>query len=317
MPENLHKNSAAAQTRTLVSPEQADYALLDTGDGMKLERYGDIVLARPDPQVLWKKRLPESEWDKADAFFARTKGDDRGAWEYRKKDIENGWKINYDNLAFKIRPTPFKHTGLFQEQISNWQWAREAIEKRIKERGGRDKGEPIRVLNLFGYTGGATISASKAGAEVTHVDASKSSITWAKENAELSGLASRPIRWILEDAHAFVKRELRRGSTYDAIIMDPPAFGRGAKGEVWRIEDDFIPLLESSLKLLSDKPLFVILNGYSAGYSPLTYQNSLVELQERCGGSVESGELVIAEEPRSGLSSRLLACGMVSRWKSA
>ncbi|HEY1037245.1 MAG TPA: class I SAM-dependent methyltransferase [Candidatus Paceibacterota bacterium] len=299
----------------IISPEQADYALLDSGEGMKLERYGNVVLSRPDPQALWKRRLPASEWNKANASFARTKNDERGVWVYQHKDIENGWKINYDSLTFKVKPTPFKHTGLFQEQISNWQWAREVIEARIKEQGGRSADKPIRVLNLFGYTGGATISAAKAGAEVTHVDASKSSITWAKENSELSGLSERPIRWILDDAHGFVKRELRRGATYDAIIMDPPAFGRGAKGEVWRIEDDFLPFLENTLKLLSDKPLFLILNGYSAGYSPLTYENNLIEVQRKHGGTVESGELVIEEEAQSNLARRLLACGMVSRWK--
>lgn len=296
-----------------IAQNQSDYALLDSGDGMKLERYGDVVLSRPDPQALWKKRLPESDWASADASYVRSAKDtDRGNWVYARGGIEEGWSIKYDGLHLKVKPTPFKHTGLFQEQISNWQWAREKIEGKLSS-GDKAK---VKVLNLFGYTGGATISALQAGAEVTHVDASKSSIAWAKENAELSGLSDKPVRWILDDAFAFVKREVRRGNKYDAIIMDPPAFGRGAKGEIWRIEESFTEFFDEVSRLLSDKPLFVILNGYSAGYSAITYANNMLSLQAKFGGGVEFGELVISEEVKKGFESRMLPCGIVSRWSS-
>jgi 23S rRNA (cytosine1962-C5)-methyltransferase len=286
---------------------QKEYALLDSGDGMKLERYGDVVMARPDPQALWRKNLPEAQWKKADAYFVG--GDDKGKWVVTRPglgDEKASWNISFGDLTLQIKLTPFKHTGLFPEQLNNWLWCRDLIKKSLAE----NPDHKPKVLNLFGYTGGASLSAAFGGAEVTHVDASKGAVTWANENAKLSGLEERPIRWILEDAFSFVKREIRRGSKYDAIIMDPPSYGRGAKGEIWKIEENFLPLLEACFELLSDKPLFMVLNGYAAGYSPIAYENNLQKLTGKYGGEVESGELAIEEE-----SGRLLPCGIVSRWK--
>lgn len=296
------------------TPSQKEYALLDSGEGMKLERYGTVVLARPDPQALWRKRLPESEWKNTDASFVRDKNnkdEERGTWVYTRTNIEDGWQINFADLVFNIKPTPFKHTGIFPEQFVNWKWASGVVEEALKKEPTRK----IKVLNLFGYTGGATVAMLSAGAEVTHVDASKSSITWANTNAESSGVKDKPVRWLLDDAYGFVRRELRRGNTYDAIIMDPPAFGRGAKGEIWRIEESFLPFFEDVLKLLSENPLFVILNGYAAGYSPTAYQNNMEVLVKKFGGVLESGELGIEEEKKSGYPQRILPCGIVSRWK--
>ncbi len=281
---------------------QKEYALLDSGDGQKLERYGDVVIVRPDPQALWRKNLPEASWLKVDASFAKSAKvsadtDEKGNWVISKKGMADSWPISFGDLNLNIKLSPFKHTGLFPEQLNNWKWCREILEKSAKAAQASakasnklEKNESApKVLNLFGYTGGASLSAALAGAEVTHVDASRAAINWANENAKLSGLEGKPIRWILEDAASFVKRELRRGSKYDAIIMDPPSFGRGTKGEVWKIEDDFLPFFEDCLKLLSDKPLFFVLNGYAAGYSPIAYENNLQKLVERFGGEVESG----------------------------
>lgn len=297
---------------------QKNYELLDTGEGEKLEKYGDFVLRRPDPQALWPKRLDGKDWAKADAVFVKkegptSRGETSGEWKI-KKNVPEKWQIEFGGINLWIRPTPFKHTGLFPEQTENWIWASDLIKKRLSGVGGTsgDKNE-VSVLNLFGYTGGASVSASLAGANVTHVDASKAAITWANANAEASGLADDKIRWILDDALDFVKKEVRRGRKYDAIIMDPPAFGRGAKGEIWKIEESFLDLLKESFKLLSDKPLFVILNGYAAGYSAIAYENNLIEIKAKFGGEIDSGELAIRE---SGTGARLLPCGIVARWKS-
>ncbi len=299
-------------TKILITVPQKEYALIDSGDGMKLERYGNVVIARPDPQVLWRKSLPEKDWMKADAYFSkdseRTRGDEeeRGKWVISRPNLPEVWPISFGDLVMNIKLTPFKHTGLFPEQHNNWIWCRDLIKKKV------DQGGKPTVLNLFGYTGGASLSAALGGADVTHVDASRVAITWANDNAKTSGLSEAPIRWMLDDAYAFVKREIRRGKKYDAIIMDPPAFGRGAKGEIWKIEEHFLPLFEDCLKLLSDTPLFVVLNGYAAGYSAIAYENNLKGLIERFGGEVESGELALQEE---GPQKRLLPCGIVSRWK--
>jgi 23S rRNA (cytosine1962-C5)-methyltransferase len=269
-----------------------DYELLDSGDGEKLERYGKFVLSRPDPQALWHKSLPVETWKKADAYFERR--EDKASWKV-KGEMPKEWTIELEGLKFLIKPTSFKHTGLFPEQASNWKWIRE----KIKAQSAKLKTEelkPIKVLNLFAYTGGATLAALSAGAEVTHVDGSKASLEWAKKNAELSGLKDKPVRWLLDDARRFVEREIRRGSKYDAIIMDPPAFGHGAKDEVWKIEDDFMPLLDACQKILVEKPLFIILNGYSAGYSAVGYKNALKNLTEGLGGEVSCGELTITDK---------------------
>ncbi len=316
----------------IITP-QPDYELIDSGDEMKLERYGDIVLARPDPQAIWPKRLGTTGWDKADATFIKaraTRGSDddadveKGRWAIQKgkdakirpdKDSLYSWPISLGSIRIFARLTPFKHTGIFPEQLANWQWAESAL---AAARGSSDAARP-RVLNLFGYSGGASVVCAKAGAEVTHVDASRSAISWAKENMLETGLDEKSIRWILEDAVMFVKREIRRGARYEGIIMDPPVFGRGAKGEVWKIERDLQPLLELCFKLLSDKPIFFILNGYASGYSSVAYANNLLALEDRFGGAVENGELLIEEtggnEPDPKKKRRHLPCGIVARWK--
>ncbi len=279
--------------------QNKDYELIDSGDGEKLERFGSVVLSRPDPQALWRKHLDEKEWKKADASFSRSEAS--AEWTYKKEKLEK-WPIEYGGLKFWIKPTAFKHTGIFPEQIANWDWMREVL----KGNEGAD------VLNLFGYTGGASLACAQVGAKVVHVDGSKSAIAWARENAELSGLAEKPIRWILEDARVFVGREVKRGNKYDGIIMDPPAFGHGANKEIWKIEEDFLLLVEDCIKLLKDKPIFFIINGYSAGYSAIAYDNVLKVLVEKFGGRIEIGELTLGE---SG-TDRLLPCGIFARWRS-
>lgn len=275
-----------------------DYDLLDSGNGEKLERYGKFILSRPDPQALWNKLLPVSEWQKADAVFTHSGA--KGGWK-KKPNVPEKWKIEFGELSFFIKPTAFKHTGLFPEQEPNWQWVVENIKKAKR---------PISVLNLFSYTGGATLAALSAGAQVAHVDGSKSAITWAKENATLSGLADKPVRWILDDAREFVKREIRRGVHYDGIVMDPPAFGHGPKKELWKIEDDFLGLMKLCEEVLSKSPIFFLINGYSAGYSSIAYENNLLSLVKKFGGNIEKGELTI-EESGSG---RLLPAGIFARW---
>lgn len=277
-----------------------DYELLDSGLEEKLERFGNVLFSRPDPQALWEKKLPESEWKKADTRYERTgKG---GKW-HTKKELPKEWPIQFGGFTFLIKPTTFKHTGLFPEQLPNWEWSDSLIKK---------AGRPISVLNLFAYTGGATLAAAKAGASVVHLDASKTSVAWARENARLSGLERAPIRYITEDALLFVGREVKRGNRYDAIIMDPPAFGHGPKDEVWKIEEDFLKLMHGSKKLLSDNPLFFLINGYAAGYSHMAFRHNLASLQEQFGGGIESGELGIEESKNA----RVLPCGIYARWSN-
>ncbi len=286
----------------LKTKKSADYELLDSGDGKKLERYGDFVLSRPDPQALWQKNLPESIWQKADLEFVR-KGKEV-EWKI-KPGVPKKWNISFEGLNFSIRPTTFKHTGLFPEQAGNWKWISDIISKSEK----KSQKKPI-VINLFGYTGGATLAATKAGAEVVHVDGSKTAIEWARENAELSGLAEKPVRWIVDDAKAFLKKEVKRGKKYDGIIMDPPAFGHGAKNEIWKIEEDFLELLELCKQVLSVDPLFFLINGYASGYSPIAYANNLEHVMKGFAGSMEIGELAIEESD----SRRLLPAGIFARW---
>jgi len=276
-----------------------DYELIDSGEGEKLERFGLYVLRRPDPQALWKKNLDDKEWKKANATFVRE--GDNAKWRF-KDGIPKEWIIEMSDLKFMIKPTAFKHTGLFPEHEANWNWIAEKIKK---------AGRPIKMLNLFGYTGGATLAALKSGAEVTHIDGSKSVITWARQNAEFSKLEDKKAHWIEEDARKFVQREIKRGNKYDAIIMDPPAFGHGANNEVWKIEDDFTKLLDSCGEILSDNPLFMIVNGYSAGYSAIAYENSLMEVSKKFGdkANIEIGELTIEESKWK----RLLPAGIFAR----
>ena len=295
----------------LITKSSSDYELLDSGMGEKLERFGQVILSRPDPQALWKKNLTEKDWKKSDANFSRT--EEVGEWNIKvnKKESLNKWPIEFGGLKFWIKPTAFKHTGIFPEQSVNWDRMRELI---IAEKKTYSKND-IEVLNLFGYTGGATLACAQAGAKLVHIDGSKSAIAWARENALLSGLSEKPIRWILEDARVFVGREIKRNNKYDAIIMDPPAFGHGANKEIWKIEEHFLTLVDDCLRLLKDKPLFFIINGYAAGYSAIAYENVLKVLTDKFGGKIEIGELAI-EEKEFNKGKRLLPCGIFARWAS-
>ena len=286
---------------TLSTLPSDGYRLLDSGREEKLEQYGAYVLARPDPSTLWEKRLPDTERKKADAWYER-KGRE-GKWHV-KKEVPREWEIQFGGLSFLIRPTSFKHVGLFPEQLSNWKWLSEKLHARSS------KLEAPRVLNLFAYTGGATLAALRAGAEVTHVDASKAANAWARDNAARSGLSEKPIRWITDDATAFVKREIKRNVRYDGIIMDPPAFGHGPKKELWKIEHDFLPLMALVGRLLSDKPLFILVGGYAAGYSSYAFSHNLLQFKKKHGGDIEHGELSIEE---SGGEKRLLPSGIFAR----
>lgn len=275
-----------------------EYELLDSGNGEKLEKWGNFTLSRPDPLAIWPKTLSDAEWKKADGNYIRSE-EGGGKWKY-KNPLPDKWEIKYGNLIFSIKPTSFKHTGLFPEQAVNWDWITEKIKKEKRE---------INILNLFAYTGGATIAAASAGAKVCHVDSSKGIISWAKENASLNGLENK-IRWITDDAVKFVERELKRGVKYDAIIMDPPSFGRGAKGEVWKIEEDLWPLIEKCKKILSDNPLFFLINSYSTGMSPTTVKNILLSALKDKNGSIESDEIGLNEKG----SDRILPQGVFGRW---
>ncbi|MEK7586177.1 MAG: class I SAM-dependent methyltransferase [Patescibacteria group bacterium] len=286
----------------LQTTKQKDYELLDSGEGEKLEQYGPYVLSRPDPEALWSKKLASNVWEKADLKFVRN--GIKAKWII-KEGVPKSWNIEFGDFNFSIRPTSFKHTGLFPEQLPNWQWTKDIIEKNKKSYE-----KPISVLNLFAYTGGATLACARAGAEVCHVDGSKTAVAWARENAELSGLKDAPIRWIVEDVVMFLKREIKRGHKYDAIIMDPPSFGHGPKDELWKIESHFLELMTLCKEILSDKPLFILINGYTAGYSPIAYENNLKDMMNDKKGSIEIGELTIKESQ----SDRLLPCGIFARW---
>lgn len=282
------------------TPKQKDYELIDAGDGMRLERFERYILARPDPQALFPKTLSEKKWQEADALFIR-KGT-HTEWKISNQ-LPKSWPISYGGLTLSIQPTSFKHVGLFPEQLSNWIW----IEKQIKHSKRKD----IQVLNLFGYTGGASLIALKNGAQVTHVDGSKSTYVWGKKNQELSKLSDKQMKWLIDDATSFLKKEIKRKRQYDAIIMDPPSFGHGPNGELWKIEEQFPALIELCKKALSDDPLFFLINGYAAGFSPLTYKNNLLFLEEKYKGSFEYGELLL--EPTSD-SRKKLSAGFVVRW---
>ena len=279
--------------RDLIATSCGDYELLDSGDNMKLERYGEIILARPETQALWKKQKPEL-WETAHATFAFK--DKKGSWQIHKK-VPESWTVVRTGLPLIARLTGFKHTGIFPEQTPNWEW----LEKKTRPE--------MKVLNLFGYTGAATIVAARCGAFVTHVDASKQSLDWAHENAKLSEIGEDKIRWILDDALTFAKREVRRETKYDGIILDPPAFGRGAKGEVWKIEEDFQTLLVSLKELLSEKSgSFFLLNGYAAGYAPLSFAQAVESVFGEVNG--EAGELHIKESA----SERVIPSGIYVRF---
>lgn len=272
-----------------------NYELLDSGNGKRMERFGSYTLVRPDPQAIWKPLLPLHKWEQVDAFYSK-KGSFEG-WT-KSNDFPEKWEIKYEDLTVYAKLTPFKHTGIFPEQSVQWEWMKNKIGKSSRE---------INVLNLFGYTGIASLICAKAGAKVTHIDASKPAITWARENQKLSGLDNLPIRWIPEDSLKFVEREIRRGNKYDAIIMDPPAYGHGPTGEIWDFYKHFPILLENCKRLLSDDPLFIIVNAYAISASSLMLKNMLLEVgSEEC---IEVGELALKE---SG-SGRLLSTGIFGR----
>ncbi|NHN30879.1 class I SAM-dependent methyltransferase [Paenibacillus agricola] len=279
-----------------------DYELLDTGDGEKLERWGNIILRRPDPQIIWPLDQTNGSWSQADAHYHRSSSGG-GQWETRSQ-LPDRWTIAYDKLQFHIKPTSFKHTGLFPEQATNWKWMIDKIQ---------GAGRNIKVLNLFAYTGGATVACAYAGAEVCHVDASKGVVQWAKENAQLSGLGDKPVRFITDDVFKFVQREQRRGSQYDAIILDPPSYGRGPNGETWKLETDLYPFIESCLAIMSNRPLFMLINSYTTGISATVLKNILaLSLGKKHGGTITCGEIGLPITA----SKLMLPCGILGRWEA-
>lgn len=276
-----------------IAPDWSDYELLDSGDGKRLERFGKYILARPDPQVIWAPGLDPAEWEKADAVF------DKEKWIIKNR-IPDKWLLTYKNLKFFAKLSPFKHTGVFPEQSAQWDFITEKI-------GAH--GQTVNILNLFGYTGIASLAAAAAGAKVTHIDASYPTIGWARENQTASGLEDKPIRWILDDAIKFTQREIKRGIKYDGIIMDPPIYGHGPKGEVWDFNKSLPELLKNCQRILSDEPLFIIINAYAISASAIMLQNILTDFTKKLGGKIEAGELALQEK-----SGRLLSTGIFGRW---
>ena len=279
-----------------------DYELIDCSDGERLERWGDIVLIRPDPQIIWKTPKKDPLWKQAHARYHRSSSGG-GAWQFYK-NMPKQWKIKYKDLTFGIKPMGFKHTGVFPEQAVNWDFAADKI---------KNAGRPVKVLNMFAYTGAATLACLNAGASVCHVDASKGMVQWAKENAELSSLSDKPVRWLVDDCVKFVQREQRRGNKYDGIIMDPPSYGRGPGGEVWKLEEQLFSLVELCSGILSDNPVFFILNSYTTGLSPSVMEYLLgVMLKSRFGVSLSSSEIGL-HVTATGLA---LPCGSTAIWQS-
>ena len=276
-----------------------DYEILDMANGEKLERWGNVILIRPDPQIIWKNKSFPKKWEMANARYNRSSSGG-GGWKYNKKMPES-WKIKYKDLTFNIKPMGFKHTGLFPEQAVNWDWMISKIKNAKRD---------INVLNLFAYTGGATVACSYAGASVCHVDSSKGMTTWAKENLATSGLADRPVRFIVDDVVKFVNREIRRGHKYDGIIMDPPSYGRGKNGEVWKFEDNIYELVELCSKVLSDNPLFFLINSYTTGISSAVLEN-ILRLNIKKEGKITHGEIGL---PMTN-SKLILPCGIYGRWE--
>lgn len=282
-----------------------EYILLDSGGERKLEQLGEYRLLRQAPQAVWSNRLPTSEWNAADAVYERDSSGG-GDWRFQRR-IPRRLEILYADLQFQIKLTDFGHLGLFPEQAENWEWMRRLIRGRLERTNGRN----LHVLNLFAYTGGSTLACSQAGAHLVHVDAAKGVVDWAKENAQLSRLHERPIRWLVDDALKFVRREARRNNRYQGIILDPPSFGRGPKGEVFKIENDLLPLLEACKELLADDALFLLLSCHTPGFTPTTLHNELLEVVGGRGGRIEAGEMLIVEQ-----SGRMLPSGTYARWRA-
>ncbi|MDD3192706.1 MAG: class I SAM-dependent methyltransferase [Oscillospiraceae bacterium] len=284
-----------------IADQWNDYEIIDTSGGEKLERWGDVLLIRPDPQIIWNTQKEHPAWKKADARYLRSSAGG-GSWQNRSLH-KNEWRIRYGALVFKVSPTGFKHTGLFPEQAVNWDFMAQKI---------RAAGRPVRVLNLFAYTGGATLACAEAGASVCHVDASKGMVAWARENAALSGLGDKPIRWIVDDCKKFVEREIRRGSRYDGVLMDPPSYGRGPSGEIWKLEDQIYELLELTAQVLSDDALFFLLNSYTTGLPASVMEYLLgVTVGRGRAGRVSSAEIGLPVTA-SGFS---LPCGSTAVWE--
>ena len=282
-----------------IADQWKDYEVLDTSGGEKLERWGDYLLVRPDPQVIWNTPKDLPGWKKMNGHYHRSS---KGGGEWEFFDLPKQWEIAYKDLRFNLKPFSFKHTGLFPEQAVNWDWFSNKI---------RNAGRPVKVLNLFAYTGGATLAAAAAGAAVTHVDASKGMVNWAKENAKSSGLEAAPIRWLVDDCMKFVEREIRRGNHYDGIIMDPPSYGRGPKGEIWKIEDSIYDFIRLCTQILSDDPLFFLVNSYTTGLAPAVLTYMLSTELKRFGGHVDSQEIGLPVT-KTGL---VLPCGASGRWE--
>ena len=283
-----------------VASNWKDYEVIDCGDGEKLERWGDIILRRPDPQAIWPKQN-EALWRKADAYYHRSsKGG--GEWEFFKK-LPDRWNVKYGGLTFYVRPTGFKHTGLFPEQAVNWDWMAGLI---------LDAKRPVKVLNLFGYTGGATCACAKAGAHVTHVDAAKGMVQWAGDNRKLSDIDETSVRWIVDDALKFVQREQRRGNFYDGILMDPPSYGRGPGGEVWKLENELFGLVSACAKVLSDNALFMLINSYTTGLQPAVLNNMLTMTVKKTHGGIVNADEIVLPVTEGGV----LPCGASGRWQS-
>jgi len=286
-----------------VANDWKDYEIIDMANGEKLERWKDVYLVRPDPQIIWKDKSFPEKWNKINARYNRS-NTGGGSWEYSKK-MPSSWEIKYKNLTFNIKPMGFKHTGLFPEQAVNWDWMIEKIQS------AKSANREVKVLNLFAYTGGATVACLSAGASVCHVDSSKGMVTWAKENVISSGLQDKPVRYIIDDVVKFVNREIRRGNKYDAIIMDPPSYGRGANGEVWKFEENIYDLVELCAKVLSDNPLFFLINSYTTGISSNVLEN-ILKLNIKKKGTFSNGEIGL---PMTN-SNLILPCGIYGRWEN-
>ena len=283
-----------------IANEWKDYEIIDMANGEKLERWGNIKLIRPDPQIIWKNKSFPNEWKNANAKYNRS-NTGGGAWEYKKR-LPESWQVKYKNLTFNIKPMGFKHTGLFPEQAVNWDWMINKIQQSKRN---------IKVLNLFAYTGGATVACLSAGASVCHVDSSKGMTTWAKENVESSGLREKHVRFIIDDVVKFVQREIRRGKKYDAIVMDPPSYGRGKNGEVWQFENNIADLVELCMQVLSDDPLFFLINSYTTGISSRVLANLLELNMKNHKGKITSGEIGLPMKN----SNLVLPCGIYGRWE--
>ncbi len=297
----------AAASEVMRTTGWADYALLDSGHGRKLERYGPYTVVRPEPQCLWTPRQPASVWEAADAVFDPTDEEDAGRWRFKGQPVER-WPLSWGEVKFHGRFTAFRHLAFFPEQAANWAWLDEKVRSAVAESGEVSP----RVLNLFGYTGVASLVMAAAGASVTHVDASKKAVAWARENAELSGLSDRPVRWIVEDAKKYVAREVRRGSTYEGIILDPPKYGRGPDGQVWRLFEDLPELAGLCAQLLSENARFLVLNAYAERISGAALAGLLAEKLEGRGGRIEWGELALEEQR----GDRAIGMSFFARWSA-